>query len=272
MNIYVSNPLLDHQANKKLLDELISKHRAQWREIYNDRLLEEGQETIAIFDCFNVLQECFYIDQIDLMERASDPEDFFQSVGSYKRLFSLAEDYFLNEKNASPIDFDIKEKTLTFDECLELLYYWIKSDEYVVLIDNRVKDDAGAVKKALLATIENYEQMLQDAKTEIEKQVLQTTVDTLYKKLEELENGVLESHEPKMSEAEKKRREQKRKRAFKEIFYFYCTQQINAGSAHTFDKLGRLTNTINLGTYKVMLKNFRLKMEHHVRNTFEYFF
>jgi len=266
----VANFELDYQANKKLLDDLINKHRAQWREVYNDRLLEEGQTTIAIFDCFTVLQECFYIDQIDLMERASDPEDFFQSVGSYKRLFSLAEDYFLNEKNASPVDFDIKEKTLSFDECLELLYYWIKTDEYVVLIDNRVKDDTGAVKKALLATIENYEQMLQDAKSDIEKQVLQTTVDTLYKKLEELENGAVGGQEPKMSEAEIKRREQKRKRAFKEIFYFYCTQQINAGSAQTFDKLGRLTNTINLGTYKVMLKNFRLKMEHHVSELITY--
>ena len=177
--------------------------------------------------------------------------------------------YFSNEGKflpyiIGPIDFEIKEKMVTFEECIGILYYWIKSDEYVVLIDNRVKDEAGAVKKALLATIENYEQMFAEAKTEIEKQVLQTTIDTLYKKLDELENGIIKTDRPKIDPAELKRREQKRKKAFKEIFYFYCTQQINLGSAQTFDKLGRLTNTINLGTYRVMLKNFRLKIQHHV--------
>ena len=96
---------IDYQANKKLLDDLVKKHREEWKEIYTGRLMEEGQEGIAIFDFFNVLQEWFYLDQIDLLERASDPEDFFQSVGSYKRLFALAEDYFLNEKKTSKLFF-----------------------------------------------------------------------------------------------------------------------------------------------------------------------
>jgi len=253
----------NYQANKKLLDDLVKEHRDEWKEIFTGRLMEEGQDRVAIFDIFNVLQEWFYLDQIDVMGRASDPEDFFQSLNSYKKLFSIAEEYYLNEKKISPVDFEIKEKMISFEECLEMLYHWIKTDEYVVLIDNRVKDEAGAVKKALLATIENYEQMFEDAKTEIEKQVLQTTIDTLYKKLEELETGIIKTERNKIDEAELKRRAQKRKRAFKEIFYFYCTQQINLGSAQTFDKLGRLTNTINLGTYKVLLKNFRLKIQHH---------
>jgi len=74
-------------------------HEDEYRSIYQDRLMNEDQDKIAIQDCFVVLQECFYMDKVDLKESADATEDFFQSIGSYKKLYDIMERYFLIEKN-----------------------------------------------------------------------------------------------------------------------------------------------------------------------------
>jgi len=163
-------------------------------------------------------------------------------------------------------EFDLDSTTVSFNELFVLLDYWIRIDENIILVDKRTKLDK-SVKGAILRTIENYEKIMKDATSDVEKKVLETTVETLKRKLRELETGIVETEPERVSvtsEADTKKKEIKRKRALKEIFYFYCTQQINLGSAHTFDKLERLTNTINLGTFRVLLKNFNMKMDHHV--------
>ena len=74
-------------------------HEDEYKQIYRDRLLNEDQDKVPIQDCFVVLQECFYMDKVDLKESVDAPEDFFQTIGSYQKLFDIAERYFLFEKN-----------------------------------------------------------------------------------------------------------------------------------------------------------------------------
>lgn len=152
--------------------------------------------------------------------------------------------------------------TLKFDECFEFVDYWLRSDENLIFVDNRKDPNEGAVRKALMDTIANYEKIIENTPNEEEKELLGETVNVLKQKLYDLENGRSsvnnEARNAQLSE-------ERRLRALKEIFDFYCTQQINTGKFATFEKVKRLANTINLGTFKVFLTNFKLKMHHLVR-------
>ena len=165
--------------------------------------------------------------------------------------------------------------------------YWFKTDDQVIIIDEKDKTPTltqaidqvksqvisetshqSDVRELLLETIYKYKNMEQNANNNIEKQVLQTTIETLYKKIDELEKGEeKESDESGKEKNVKPRRtvEQKRWKALREIFEFYAKQQLNAAKSMTFDKLGKQYNSMNLGKFSVMLKHFRIKYDNLVK-------
>jgi len=170
-------------------------------------------------------------------------------------------------------DFNIEETSMDYHQTFDLLDYFFRTDDNVVLIDNRneEKSDANATRKALLATIAKYEKMILESTNEIENQVLQSTIDSLRKKLKELEDQ-LSGEKEAINEAARRKRAEKRSVVLKEIFDFYCAQQLNAGKYSTFVRIDRLSNTMNLGTFTVFLKSFRLKVDPLVRSFVVTFF
>lgn len=161
----------------------------------------------------------------------------------------------------------MKEAKIAFEECLAFLDFWFRTDRDVILVDRRGDNASeGGIKKVLEDTIEKYEKMINDTSNPMEKEILEGTVETLKKKLSELEKGGKGEKTQRNSENEQQKREERKSRALKEIFDFYCTQQLNVGRSATFAKLDRLSTTITLGTFKVLLKTFKLKLDHFVSN------
>lgn len=110
-------------------------------------------------------------------------------------------------------------------------------------------------------TIAKYQKMLADCTNEVDRQILQTTIDTLNGKLHQLETGELSSRKKKDSRT----KEEKKMRALRDTFDFYAKQQVSGGKAPTFSKIQHQFNTINLGKFSVILKNFRIKIDNLVR-------
>ena len=123
------------------------------------------------------------------------------------------------------------------------------------------------VKELLLDTISKYQMMAQNSNSQNEKNILETTIKTLYKKIQELEIG--EERESNESEKEKnlkfEKKVEKRIKSLREIFEFYSKQQLNAAKPSSFDKMGKQFNSVNLGKFSVMLKQFRIKCDSLVK-------
>jgi len=252
-----------YAKNAKLLNKLIETNRDDFQAVFYEKLHVEGQEAVVIQECYGFLQECFTLDSIEIKANPDDQEDFFQSGNGEPKFYELAHRYFIEERGADPDTFELEKAALTFDECFHLLDYLLRKDDNIVLVNHRKADDEDAVKATLLETIEKYEKLIEDSKNKVEKQILQGTVDTLKAKLRELEvqrGSATPDVDGKEEETKGESKADKRTRSLKEIFDFYCAQQLNVGRAATFDRLDRISRTINLGTFKVILKNFRLKM------------
>ena len=293
---------IDYQRNKERLNELLKKHGVTFRETFELRQ-DPDLHKIALLDHFIFLQDCFYEDHILLMEKKADEDDFFSSVNSYKRLSVVAENFFINFRGISkfnlfknvvlppPIDqadYDPKQIFLTFEECFEILDYWFKTDDQVILIDeseeskivhqnidqttSEVISETGVpqdVKSLILDTISKYKVMMTNSDKDVEKLVLQTTVETLYKKINMLETGI--TNEKPRADAEKgedemmKKKNSKILKALKDIFEFYAKQHLHGLKSSTFEEMERQYNSINLSKFSVILKRFFIKADHHVK-------
>jgi len=173
-----------------------------------------------------------------------------------------------------------EELLLTFNECFDIIDYWFQTDENVTLVNpkkkasavvNQSMDRQSHVKALLLETIEKYQEMIKEASTEVEKQVLQGTIDTLYDKLNKLETGskTLDDESRLLQEAKiQKKKEEKRMKALRDIFDFYSKQQLNAGKAPTFDRIEKQFSSINLGKLSVIIKNFQMKIDQFVMSLY----
>ena len=89
------------------MQNLLKRHKLAYYEKFKERVLEENEDCIAIQDYFIFLQECFYLDNIILIEEHQDgtKEDFFRSVNSYKRLFKIVELYYIRVKGAGKVEY-----------------------------------------------------------------------------------------------------------------------------------------------------------------------
>ena len=133
---------------------------------------------------------------------------------------------------------------------------------------SNIQSDA---KSLIKETIEKYEKLIRESRSEIEKEILQATLDTLLQKLNQLErrgsNTVVdESRLDTLEDKKAIKRKERRMKALKEIFDFYSKQQLNGGKAATFDRIGKQFNSINIGKFSVIIKNFQMKIDQLVRN------
>jgi len=260
----------NYQRNRALMNEILIHHRNQFEDMFQKKVTragdqEEGEEEsenkLPVLECFALLKEFLGVANIGIKERIDKEEDFFRSKDCNKKLMNVTSRYFMNIVGEGP-DFNVEEATIDYNQIFDMLDFFFRIDDNVVLIDNRNDDksDVNQTRKALLATIAKYEKMITESTNEIENQVLKGTVESLKKKLQELEDQ-LNSDREALNEDARRKRAEKRSVVLKEIFDFYCAQQLNAGRYSTFVRIDRLSNTMNIGTFTVFLKSFRLKLD-----------
>mmetsp|Transcript_1983 Transcript_1983/g.1834 ORF Transcript_1983/g.1834 Transcript_1983/m.1834 type:complete len:184 (+) Transcript_1983:503-1054(+) len=165
-------PPPSYAKNKESMQNLLKRHKLAYYEKFKERVLEENEDCIAIQDYFIFLQECFYLDNIILIEEHQDgtKEDFFRSVNSYKRLFKIVELYYIRVKGAVKKQFNLKNVEISFDEAFNILDFWFKSSSNIKLANQRELLPIGEpVRKMLEDTIDKYQKMLADTTADIEK-------------------------------------------------------------------------------------------------------
>lgn len=97
------------------MDNLLKRHKLAYYDKFKERVLENNDDCIAIQDYFIFLQECFYLDNIILIEELNGvKEDFFRSVNSYKRLFKLVESYHLAKGVGKKANKNLKYKLINY--------------------------------------------------------------------------------------------------------------------------------------------------------------
>lgn len=80
----------------------MKKHSDFFHEKYDERIVED-MDKMAASDLFIFFQECFYADDVLVMEKGTDDQDFFQSINSYRRLLKITEGYFDKKKKKGNI-------------------------------------------------------------------------------------------------------------------------------------------------------------------------
>ena len=129
-------------------------------------------------------------------------------------------------------------------------------------------NETSKLKNTLLETIMKYQSMVNGAPSEIEKQVLQSAIETLNQKVKELdapEQAITPAVSVLESNPDDATKSKKRIKALQEIFDFYSKQQLGVGKPETFDKIKRHFKSVNLGKFSVILKDFRMKIDNLVR-------
>lgn len=157
-------------------------------------------------------------------------------------------------------DFEIKEVSLKFDDCFDLLDYWFSTDkEVVVLRDNEFAErqqvpenapESDAIK-TLKETIAKCENVMNECKNETERKILMSTINTLREKLSTIQGG----ETPHILSGQQ---EEKKIKALKEIYYFYSKQHVRYGVFATFDSIKREQQVMNLGEFSFIVKDFEL--------------
>lgn len=106
---------------------------------------------------------------------------------------------------------------LSFDECFKILDYWFQIDKNVTLVDPNEKQiesapaNEASVNQVLLDTVEQYKKMQEKSVNEMEKKVLQNTINMLESQLKQLESGTVENSEQKGLSTPAKKLNQKSK-------------------------------------------------------------
>ena len=157
-------------------------------------------------------------------------------------------------------DFDMKDVLLTFTDCFDVLDYWFSIDHDVTVVQesefSQKQDTKQQVRDTLLETIGKYEQILQDCKSEIEKKVIIRTIDSLKEQLAELDRedgGAIMSHREKGA-----KRTEKRLKALREMYNFYCKQHCKVGVYTTFDNIKKELDVLSLGEFSFIVRDFQL--------------
>jgi len=266
-----SNTLIppnNYKTNREALDELVIKHKDHLHVKFY-QLQNPDVEAITLNDYFTFLQDSLALEGLVIYENNTDTQDLFSKEREEfsQKLTQVVNKYY-DEVKGTRHTIGEEELLLTFNECFDLIDYWFQTDENVTLVNPKKKvqsqQPTNDVKALLLETIEKYNQMIKDAATDVEKKILQGTIDSLYHQLSQLEAGPkTQDDEAKLiQEAKlKKKREEKRMKALRDIFDFYSKQQLNAGKAPTFDRIEKQFSSINLGKLSVIIKNFQMKID-----------
>jgi hypothetical protein len=201
------------------------------------------------------------LDTVLILENKTSTENFFLVVNSYRTLNKILQNYYnAHKEKFAGVPFE--EVRLTFDDCIDILDYWLKTDHEVRLLEEReLLSPAEQIKLAIGETIFKYENIIQNTESEVERVVLQSTIDTLKKKITQLENGVITEmgDTTNRTDVVDKKKEEKRMKILQELFYFYSKQQLGVGKSSTFDKIEHKSNTLNLGQFLFIIKTFFLE-------------
>ncbi len=131
-----------------------------------------------------------------------------------------------------------------------------------VISENGIPQD---VKSLILDTISKYKVMMTNSDKDVEKLVLQTTIETLYSKINILETGISDEKPSVVEDETMKKKNSKILKALKDIFEFYSKQHLHGLKSSTFEEMERQYNSINLSKFSVILKRFFIKADLQVR-------
>jgi len=77
------------------MNEILIHHRTQFEEMFQKKLSqEEGEEKLAVQDCFEFLKEALNVANIGIKERIDKEEDLFKSKDCNRKLMNIASKYF----------------------------------------------------------------------------------------------------------------------------------------------------------------------------------
>lgn len=251
------------------------------KEEFKQRIVEDN--TIAFQDLYSFFASSFHIEGTEgliILEHAGSNEDFF-ACEKEKDLASLCNSYLINRRGLSNVvnnnnifmtfdldgaDFDIKEVMFGYKDCLDLIDYWLSTDRSVLILSERefkdkrnvsngaITSTEGGVLETLKATIVKYESMQSECKNELEKKILDSTIQELKARVAEFERtgGEEIDHSLRAFNSEKSIK------ALKEIYYFYAKQHVRYGIHATFDSIKREQQILNLGEFAFIVKDFEL--------------
>lgn len=131
-----------------------------------------------------------------------------------------------------------------------------------VISENGIPQD---VKSLILDTISKYKVMMTNSDKDVEKLVLQTTIETLYSKINILETGISDEKPSVVEDETMKKKNSKILKALKDIFEFYSKQHLHGLKSSTFEEMERQYNSINLSKFSVILKRFYIKADLQVK-------
>lgn len=152
---------------------------------------------------------------------------------------------------------------MTFLQCFDILDNWFKIDHNVKVYDDKEQQ---TTIEGLLITISKYQTMLDNAQSNIEKQALKNTILGLYDKIENLSHSYREKKDAEKSpRSYTEVREEKRIRALRDIFDFFCRKGLRIIKGFTFESINRHYSGMTLEKFSVMLKDFNIKIDQFVR-------
>ena len=156
--------------------------------------------------------------------------------------------------------FEFKDVMLTFNDCWDVMDFWLSTDPAVMLISQEEllqrQDPSNKIRITLHDTIKKYELMLQETQTDVERKVILSTIDTLKAQLAELDKPTDDTEQ--IVQARIAKREAKKLKSLKEIYKYYCKQHCKVGAYTTFDNIKNEMQVLSLGEFSFIVRDFQL--------------
>ena len=198
------NPFLEANTLKKFKKVW---DNAQVQKIFNEFTLD-GSDEIPLQDYFLFLRELFEKTGFKMYEDENDGQSLFQKTGSYKQMFKKQVEYFEEQLP----NFDQKTTNINKEQCYYFMEEYIKTSSIKIysfqedknrkkakknmnnsmrrsqLQKEKEKEEVNErdrkynkIRDKILNTIKEYEDMLDNAEDDSQKDILKATLKTLYK-------------------------------------------------------------------------------------------
>ena len=169
-----------------------------------------------------VLGDILSEDQVKFTFEANDSEDIFVKVNSFKKLLRIYDVYFfdylrLNRSlyvNSKFVDIDL--------ETMWNMVRYLLDSELLHVAGKKNKSSVDDLKAQLERTLRDYENKLQNCQSDLEKQILNSTIDGIRMQLLAIDT---EQDKPVVAQIDNKKRMIDRN--MKEVFKFYASIQLS---------------------------------------------
>jgi hypothetical protein len=224
-NDIVNEPTVNKDGCE-VIDNLIMNYSEKILErfrLHAEYNVESVPGCIGTLDIFLVLRDILDEDQVTFTFEAGDEEDIFQKLNSVKLLQSVYDDYFfeyvrLNQtlwNNSKFIDVDL-------DTMWNLIRYSLDANLLNVTAKKVSKSSVDELKDQLEMTLRDYESKLQNCQSDLETQILNSTIDGIRMQLNELGK-----EQDKSMTTHVDNRKKIIDRNLKEVFKFYASIQLS---------------------------------------------